>query len=156
MWVVLLYFEIILSALMMATSLDVSHAIKVKAMLQGAADAASLAGAWQNHKVIDEVDEYGAIIRYHYELNDDLSPEQAAWETWNKNVSNFTEGAGFNTVPTFQRTWDNKGIQCNVTQTVRMQISQTVANRLLGEVPDVKVQVPVRSIAKALPYVEEN
>jgi len=106
--------------------------------------------------VIDEVDEYGAIIRYRYELNDDLSPEQAAWETWSKNVSNFTEWAGFGTVPQFQRTWDNKGIQCTVTQTVRMQISQTVVNRLLGEVPDVKVQVPVRSVAEALPYVEEN
>ncbi|MCL6559415.1 MAG: hypothetical protein K6U74_11585 [Firmicutes bacterium] len=151
MWVFFLWVEIILTALMMSITLDVNHAFKTEAMLQGAADAATLAGAFQNHEVVIK-DAYNAPIGADFVLNDDNSPEYWAQQAWNKNISSFTEGAGFNTVPTFQRTWDNKGIECTVQQTVHMTVSQTVTNKLFGSAPDVKVNIPVDSVAKAIPY----
>ncbi|HHY66010.1 MAG TPA: hypothetical protein GX517_02200 [Alicyclobacillus sp.] len=151
MWVFFLWVEIVLTALMMGITLDVNHTFKIQTMLQGAADAASLAGAFQNHEVT-VLDAYNAPIGVDFVLNNDNSPEYWAQQAWDKNVSSFTEGAGFGVVPQFTRTFDNKGIECTVQQTVHMTVSQTVTNKLFGSGPDVKIDIPVDSVAKAIPY----
>lgn len=151
MWVITLWFEIILATVLMGITVDVGHAFRTQAMLQGAADAAALAGATQNREVT-VTDDAGAPIGETWVLKDDYTPEQAAWETWQKNVSNFREGVGVGVVPQFTRTWDNKGIQCTVQQTVHMTVSQMVMDKLFGSGPDVKINIPVQSVAKAIPY----
>lgn len=147
------YLELFVSVMLMALQVDVTHAIKVKSMLQGAADAATLAGSLQNHQEVYQHDGAGAPVGFVFKLNDDFSPENAAEAAWQKNISNFTEGAGFNTVPQFQRTLDDKGITCTVTQTVPMTVSQTVMNRFFGEgaSPQVQVRVPVTATSKVYP-----
>jgi Flp pilus assembly protein TadG len=153
MGILFFYLELLVWAMLIAFQVDVTHAIKVKSMIQGAADAATLAGSLQNHQEVNQYDEAGAPIGFGFKLNDDFSPENAAEAAWQKNISNFTEGAGFNTVPQFQRTLDDKGITCTVNQTVSMTVSQTVMNRFFGEgaAPQVQVRVPVTAVSKVYP-----
>lgn len=117
-------------------------------------DASTLAGAWQNHLIVDKTDESGAPIQYHFELNNDSSPEDNAWQTWYKNVYNWPEQIGQGAIVQFWRTADNKGMIGSVTQDWQTTFTNHVVDGWFGQgsAPwGQTIQVPARAVSKVFP-----
>lgn len=64
--------------------MDTGKVMKTRTVMQGGADAATLAGAMQNHQVVTKTDGSGAPVEFDFVLNTNSSPEDAAIQTWEK------------------------------------------------------------------------
>lgn len=153
MWPFYVFMTMLLTTFLYGVELDVAHTLKTKTVLQAGMDAATLAGALQNHVEVSGKDPYGAPISYGYVLNYDSGPENAAVSTWYKNVYNWNAGIGLGAAANFARTPENKGISGNVTQNIPSVVSTHVMEAWFGQgsAPDSTVPVPASSVSK-LPY----
>lgn len=145
------YFTLLLTTFIFGVEMDVAHTMSVKTQLQGALDASTLAGGLQNRQQITGNDSAGAPVSFQYVLKDDSSPEDAAWQTWQRNMQNmpFLQGAS----TTLQRTPDNKGIWGFTQQDVSLEATKRVMESWFGKgsAPDSTVPVQAESVSKVFP-----